>query len=163
MLRAHWMALVLLILTFQPAVVVAQQAGAAKPIFRAIDIAPFGRVLLGKHFAYRLFRGRKISAGRYELRGGQFADTRAIIVAVDSVNRVTAIDFEYLPGKRYAETVADYAATLGVPVETEARDSAGVRLLMTRWQDAETDFRVAARRIGDAEVVMSRMTDRVHH
>ena len=163
MLRLHLAVLALFIMAANPSDLAAQQANAPKPIFRAIDIAPYGRVLLGKHFAYRLFRGRKVAEGRYELRGGQFADTRAIIVAVDSDNRVIAIDFEYLPGKRYAETVNDYTTALGPPTETQARDSAGVRLLMTRWEDAETEFRVVARKSGGAEVVVSRMTDRLHH
>ena len=163
MLRPLLILLSIVVFTAAPGGLAAQQADTAKTIFRAIDIAPYGRVLLGKHFAYRLFRGRRIAEGRYELRGGQFADTRAIVIAVDSVNRVTAIDFNYLPGKRYAATVADYTTALGRPVETHTRDSAGVRILVTRWEDAETGFEVASQQSGGSEAVTSRVTDRVHH
>jgi hypothetical protein len=110
------------------------------PIFRTIDIAPFGKITLSEPFAQRTTVGVPVRDRTYVLGGGRFADTDSILVTVDTLQRVETIDFVYGVGKDFAAAVADYEASLGAASSRNTRMSSSAQVERVTWSDGVTVF-----------------------
>ncbi len=112
------------------------------PIFRYIDVAPYGMVRLGDPFASASRLGIELRPGMYRLdrvdgKPVQLGDTQAIFVALTQDRRVCAFHFIYLPDKTLAARIAEYQPDLG-PATMSQTDSAGAQITVAAWHDSET-------------------------
>jgi len=143
----------------------AAQTSPPTPIFRYINIQPYGRIELGGPFAQVSVLGAPISPGLYELvgpggRAVQYADTKTILIELSSANLVRAFYFHYLPGvQSFAQREAEYVESLGVP-ERFKYDSAGSHVLRSRWRDPKTTFELIEITKSDTARIFSVLRDR---
>jgi hypothetical protein len=134
------------------------------PIFRHINIQPFGRIELGEILSMRteLFVPAGPGYVRLQPAGGQkwsFADTRAILVGLTKQRTVCAIVFQYLPLKSYTQAVEEYRQDFGVAPELR-RMQQGKSVRSVRWQDARTAFTFEETVVANEVQLVSRMEDR---
>lgn len=127
----------------------APYAGASAAIFRAISIAPYGRIQLGAPFTQRDSLSRRLGPGLYQLPTG-FADTRAILVRVDAANVVQGLMFLYVDGKDIDAARQAYTGDLGQPIDSVESDPAGARIERVIWQDSATVFELVRRQHPDS-------------
>jgi hypothetical protein len=112
----------------------------SEPIFRTINIAPFGEITLARPFAQRATLGVPVRDRTYLLGGGRFADTDSILVTVDASGRVESIEFVYVAGKDFVSAVAEYEATLGPPQSRDTRMARSAQIDRVTWNDGLTIF-----------------------
>ena len=127
-------------------------------IFRTIDISPFGRIALAEPFAQRASLGVPVRDRTYFLGGGRFADTDSILVTVDTLGRVEAIEFVYAAGKNFAAAVAEYEALIGPASSRHTRMGTSVHTERVTWNDGATLFELVRQSwLGGRTVVRSMM------
>ena len=125
----------------------AQRAGIARtPIFRYIDVRPYGVLQLGKAFDSTAILGVALRPGVFRLdrKDGQpvqLGDTRAILVARLPGGPICAMHFLYVPNKTFEEAVADYRSDFGPP-RLERGDTARRLVQSASWRDAQTRLSV---------------------
>ena len=129
-------------------------------IFRTIDISPFGQITLSKPFDQRGTLGVPVRDRTYFLGGGRFADTDSILVTVDTLGRVEAIEFVYGGGKSFTAAVAEYEALIGPATSRHTRMGRSVETERVTWNDGATLFELVRQSwLGGRTVVRSTMRD----
>lgn len=120
-------------------------SSAATPIFREIDIRPYGVIALGKPFTQRVGIGKEVRPRLFvlDVPGAQFADTDSILVELDGSDRVIALHFVYQAGKDYGASVNGYEESLGAPTARTSADSVGGKVDRVVWEDADTRFELS--------------------
>lgn len=113
---------------------------ARTPIFRTINISPFGSITLSEPFAQRVTLGVPVQERTYFLGPGRFADTDSVLVTVDTLGRVETIDFVYGAGKDFAAAVAEYEASLGPASSRNTRMGSSAQVERVTWTDGITVF-----------------------
>lgn len=131
---------------------------ATKTIFRQIDVAPFGAVVLGASLA------DATSAPMIEVQphmflllpeGGRFADTDSLFVLVTETGRVSGMRFVYDRAKNFDAAVAEYTRALGAATTRASFDSAGAQVTRVVWTDAKTGFALTRATFADGSAQVS--------
>jgi hypothetical protein len=138
---------------------------APEPIFRYINIAPYGRIELGGPFQQVSALGDPVAPNLYRLigpagRAAQYADTEAILIELSDAHLVRAFYFTYLAGiQSFAEREAEYVNALGTP-ERLAYDSAQAHIKRSTWRDTQTEFELLEVTSKESKRVLSALRDR---
>lgn len=124
-------------------------------VFRYVDIAPYGRLVLGSQFAAESVAHRA-SDSVYILKAGTFGGAREIRVYVSPGRKIVAFEFDYSGSTEYASLLASYSKDLGPPSGTSLDQDGTARMY---WVDRKTRFELV--RLGGDRVsrLRSRLTD----
>lgn len=136
-----------------------QDAPEAQSIFRAISFNPYATLSLGDTLpanAPPMTRHGNVFAISKQGFGG--ADS--IYVELDQNRRVQELQFVYGTGSTFDALVLDYEDTLGPPLQREASDSLGTRILRAIWQDERTEFIVSETTGSEARRLSSALLNR---
>ena len=138
-------------LTLGTAAVRAQQPGS---LFRYIALSPRDTIQLGRPFLASGLADQ-IAPFTHQLRSGTFGGAERIRILTDSANIITAMEFQYADGTRFADKLRGYVDWLGAPT---VRDST-TRYRVVAWQDSVTRFELRVAIVGGREFVATTMID----
>jgi hypothetical protein len=129
------------------------------PVHRDIDLAPYGKIVLGEPFTADSIATRH-PEGFYALRPGTFAGAEAVdVIVVDDL--VAAIRFTYAPVAADYETyVANATEALGPPLRGTREVDGGGRMDCVAWRDARTVLEICLTTWSDRVELASMMVDR---